>query len=267
MESSLGVFRNTMVGITEGEVVAMDERHAEDAKRVRVLDLDPELAASVPEEELSLAASNFVAELVEADSGEWDPSGCTPPDCIGLLVLEGLVTRNVGVAGLFSRELLGAGDVLRPWDVEDEDYPLEVESGWTVLEPLRLAVLDQHALKLGVRWPRLVDAILHRVLHRSRWLAVRLAIASTTKIDERLLLFFWHAAGRWGRVTPEGLVVPFDLTHEELAEIVGARRPSVTTALGQLHDAGRLERRDGEWILFGDPPRELVPGGLAGGAS
>jgi CRP-like cAMP-binding protein len=256
-----------MAGITQGDVVAMDEQQEQGTRPVRVLDLDPGLAASIPEDQLSLAAANFVAQSVEADRGEWDPTGCTPPDCIGLLVLEGLLTRNVGVAGLFSRELLGAGDVLRPWDVEDEDYPLEIESAWTVLEPARFAVLDQRALKLGVRWPRLVDAILHRILHRSRWLAVRLAIASTTKIDERLLLFFWHAAGRWGRVTPEGLVVPFSLTHEALAEIVGARRPSVTTALGQLHEAGKLERRGGEWILFGDPPRELAPGGLVRAAS
>jgi hypothetical protein len=37
--------------------------------------------------------------------------------------------------------------------------------------------------------------------------------------------------------------------------MVGARRPSVTTALGQLMARGDLERRaDGEWILRGDPP-------------
>jgi hypothetical protein len=42
--------------------------------------------------------------------------------------------------------------------------------------------------------------------------------------------------------------------------MVGARRPSVTTALGQLIARGEIERRtDGEWILLGDPP-------VAGGA-
>jgi len=37
--------------------------------------------------------------------------------------------------------------------------------------------------------------------------------------------------------------------------MVGARRPSVTTALGQLIARGAIERRpDGGWILRGAPP-------------
>jgi hypothetical protein len=37
--------------------------------------------------------------------------------------------------------------------------------------------------------------------------------------------------------------------------MVGARRPSVTTALGQLIARHEIERRpDGGWLLRGDPP-------------
>jgi hypothetical protein len=37
--------------------------------------------------------------------------------------------------------------------------------------------------------------------------------------------------------------------------MVGARRPSVTTALGQLIAREEIERRpDGGWLLRGDPP-------------
>jgi len=37
--------------------------------------------------------------------------------------------------------------------------------------------------------------------------------------------------------------------------MVGARRPSVTTALGQLMARGEIQRRDdGEWVLKGTPP-------------
>jgi hypothetical protein len=37
--------------------------------------------------------------------------------------------------------------------------------------------------------------------------------------------------------------------------MVGARRPSVTTALGQLIARGEVERRpDGGWLLRGEPP-------------
>ena len=38
---------------------------------------------------------------------------------LGLLVLDGLIIRRVGVAGRFGAELLGDGDLLRPWERED----------------------------------------------------------------------------------------------------------------------------------------------------
>ena len=45
------------------------------------------------------------------------------------------------------------------------------------------------------------------------------------------------------------------LPHRTLAGMVGARRPSVTTALGQLIARGEVERRpDGGWLLLGEPP-------------
>jgi DNA-binding IclR family transcriptional regulator len=44
------------------------------------------------------------------------------------------------------------------------------------------------------------------------------------------------------------------LTHELLAELVAARRPSVSTALSTLAAAGRIERDGPRWTLRGDPP-------------
>jgi hypothetical protein len=66
-------------------------------------------------------------------------------------------------------------------------------------------------------------------------------------------------ADRWGRVTPEGVVVPLRLTHELIGGLVGARRAPVTRALGRLADAGTVRRRaDGAWVLRGVPPIELA---------
>ena len=51
------------------------------------------------------------------------------------------------------------------------------------------------------------------------------------------------------------MLVSLRLSHRTLGGMVGARRPSVTTALGQLIARGEIERRaNGEWILLGDPP-------------
>lgn len=52
----------------------------------------------------------------------------------------------------------------------------------------------------------------------------------------------WHLADRWGRVTPDGVIVPLKLTHEALGRLVGAQRPTVTLALGELVASGRVTR-------------------------
>jgi CRP/FNR family transcriptional regulator, cyclic AMP receptor protein len=55
-----------------------------------------------------------------------------------------------------------------------------------------------------------------------------------------------------------GIVVALPLGHQRLADLVGAHRPSVTTAMGQLTRAGRVSRREhGDWVLHGEPPEQL----------
>jgi CRP/FNR family cyclic AMP-dependent transcriptional regulator len=52
--------------------------------------------------------------------------------------------------------------------------------------------------------------------------------------------------------------VPLPLSHQRLGDLVGAHRPSVTTAMGDLVRAGLLSRSDGKvWVLHGSPPEQL----------
>ena len=72
----------------------------------------------------------------------------------------------------------------------------------------------------------------------------------------RLLALLWHLADRWGKVGPDGTHVPLRLTHATLAQLVGAQRPSVTSALRGLEQRGLLRRlpEGGGFLLFGEPP-------------
>jgi CRP/FNR family transcriptional regulator, cyclic AMP receptor protein len=92
---------------------------------------------------------------------------------------------------------------------------------------------------------------------RARHLAVNMAIAHYPRIDHRLLLLLWHLADRWGRVTAAGTRIPLRLTHALLADLVAARRTSVTTALAQLEDEGHLYRDDHTVVLRGEPPGDF----------
>ena len=219
---------------------------------VAVLEEDADLLATVPRGDVGVARKRLVARQFTLEPGPWD--GDADTESLGLLVLEGLLTRDVCVAESCSRELLGAGDVIRPWDDESALGSFSAQASWTVIEPTRLAVLDARFTKLLGRWPALAGEIISRVLRRSRWLAIRLAIANTRGLADRIMLLFWHLAGNWGRVTSAGTLLPIDLTHELIADLIGARRPSVTTAITELREEGRLERDEEGWVLRGSGP-------------
>jgi hypothetical protein len=87
-------------------------------------------------------------------------------------------------------------------------------------------------------------------------------------VDERVHVLLWHLALRWGRVTREGTALSLPLTHALLAEMIASRRPTVTKALSQLAQQGRVRPTDDGWLLIGSVPAELealtAPGGAPG---
>jgi CRP-like cAMP-binding protein len=106
-------------------------------------------------------------------------------------------------------------------------------------------------------YPELAGTLVGRAVGRSRNLAVNIAIVHQARVDVRLHMLFWHFAGRWGKVGPEGVTVPLKLTHAVLAELAAARRPTVTTALSQLAKRGVVRPTEAGWLLAGDRPGEL----------
>jgi CRP/FNR family transcriptional regulator, cyclic AMP receptor protein len=224
---------------------------------VSVLQVDPDLAEDLAPEQRALAEQAALARLVRFPRGA-DPAardGFNPVGHLGLLILDGLIARRVTIGDRTFAELLGEGDVLRPWVRAGPADAELAEVGWRVVQPLAVAVMDGAFARRIARWPELGARLGDRMVLRARWLAFHLAVCHLVRVEERVHLVFWHLAERWGRVTPDGIVIPIALTHSLLANVIGARRPSTTTAIGRLADRGLLERRlDGSWLLRGEPP-------------
>lgn len=220
---------------------------------------DPELAESLSPADRASASEHCIAPAIHLPRGRWDGqrSDMTPGG-IGLLVLRGLLIRRVDVGGGFGAELLGQGDLLRPWQGEGAQSSLSRSSGWRVLEDARIAVLDRHTAVRFARYPELTGRLVAKSLERSRNLATAMAIAHHSRVDTRLHMLFWHLADRWGRVCPDGVLIPLRLTHAMLADLVSARRPSVSTGLSEMVRQGLIERSGRGWLLRGDPPGELL---------
>lgn len=230
-------------------------------RTVCLLDVDPELVEGLPASDVGLARRTLVASTRALSEGEWRPQDerwDDGPPAVGLLVLDGVLTREVRFAGRATTELLGAGDVLRPWDQDAQFEALPFVAIWQVHHPVRLAILDTRFVLAAARWPTLAAAISARHVRRARGLGFQLAISQLPRVDDRLLVVLWSLAERWGRVGPQGVRLDLRLAHRALATLIGARRPSVTTALSGLARDGLVERTDDGWLLHGDPSEILA---------
>jgi hypothetical protein len=225
---------------------------------VRIADEDPDLFEDVPDPAAATAAS--IAEARWLEAGAWHPEQerIDTRAHYGLLILDGMLLRRMVLGVRDSIELLGPGDVARPWVTFGEGSGITTAVHWHVHQRTRLANLDRRWATRVAAWPEVGAALMDRVLRRQRFFAMHAAISQMPRLQGRLLVLFWYLADRWGRVTSDGVMVDVALTHELVAGIVGARRPGVTSALGELQRAGELGRRDdGRWVLLGEPPSEL----------
>ena len=220
---------------------------------VCIFDADPDLAAGIPDNELDAARRRAVATVVEVDPPDWDgqePDPKAQDGWLGLLMIDGLTVRRVTVGKRAACELFGPGDLIRRWDTDAEYDPLPITVDWLVLKPARLAVLDTAFVLRVAHWPSINSRIVGRAVQRARYLALTQAVMHLPRAHPRLLILFWLLAERWGKVGPDGVHVSLPLTHEVLAMLIGAQRPTVTIALQRLARAGLLIREATDrWLL------------------
>ena len=224
---------------------------------VVVLDHDKALRDLVPERQRPTARAASVARVLGLPTGAWEAQSEAEParGGVGLLVLNGLLLRRVGMRARYGAELLAAGDILRPWQHDGEETGiLPYETAWRVFAPTRLAVLDVRWAARMAPWPAILGDMVGRALERSLRLATLMAVSQHRKLDVRLRLLLWKLADRFGVVRPDGVHLQIPLTHEALAYLAVARRPSVSTALGRLADAGELRQERRRIVLLGEPP-------------
>ena len=232
---------------------------------VRVLDVDPELGETLDGARLERVQLEALARVRQLAVGEWRQPEWPAEvrNGFGLLVLDGLLVRHVRVARREGAELLSAGDLLRPWQQDDAAASVLRSSDWRVLEPARVALLDvRFALRIAP-FPEVASQLMARVLRRARYFAVIMAIVHQPRVDQRLLMLLWHLADRCGRVGPDGVLVPVQLTHSVLAELLAARRPTVSGALASLEREQLIGHSPEGWLLHGDPPGEIDALGVA----
>ena len=135
--------------------------------------------------------------------------------------------------------------------VEQGDVLVRPAAEWATASPVACRAIEASTVMLvdahtRDRWMELPRLAINLVRVLSLQMADRemaAAIALEPRVERRLLLKIRQLAERFGRVTPDGVRLDLRLTHQQLGEMVGAVRESVTIALRSLADQGLLEVR------------------------
>lgn len=261
-------------GVSDGRVVvvASNGRRAmassgaalfERAGSVALLEVNPDLAAGLAAEQMQLALGALVVPAIRVRGGQWDPGVCARDErvtgsLIGLLVIDGVVVREMMLGAYVSAQLCGPGDLLELRGARDQRC-LPALATVSVPGTAVLALLDDRVLAASRRWPQLGGRLLAQAMGQIGDAAAHQAISQLAHVEDRLLALFWHLADRWGRVLFAGVRVDLSLTHETIGHLIGARRSTVTLGLRALRAAGLLQRQiDGAWLLAHDSRQRLT---------
>jgi CRP/FNR family transcriptional regulator len=171
-----------------------------------------------------------------------------PADASLLLVASGVVASTLRLPHRrFVTFFSGEGDLLpRPGD------RITLEA----LRPSRLIAVDVETRKALLGDPEaaedLVNGLAAAVVEREESLSQLAEVVHRDRVLAKLV----QLARKFGRVTPEGIRLEMPLTHQLLADAVGAARETVSLALRDLQRSGTVERRGRTYVLK-LPPRDL----------
>jgi CRP/FNR family transcriptional regulator, cyclic AMP receptor protein len=228
------------------------------ATAVRVLEVDPDLGAGIEPAEWEAAVARSVAPEFAFERGPW--RFLPPPERggFGALILDGLIVIRIDAGNRSHLEMLGQGDVVSPWVGTGGELSAPSVVTASVVSRARVALLERGFALRTARWPEIHAALIRRCIDRARRLSLQSAINALPRIEERVEVTLWELAYRFGRVTPDGILVELPISHSQLADIVAAQRPSVSTAVVRLEDHGRIVRTARRTLLLrGEPPEML----------
>lgn len=241
------------------------------AGAIRLLEHLPDLAADLETVQAATAYRALKVPAIELGPGRceteiYDVVTTTTGRPFGLLVVEGLLAREVRLAARTSTSLYGPGDIL---DLRtDEDSSLA--TGARLVSPgvAVIALLDDRVLVAMREWPRMIARLFAAAMRQLERADINAAIGRLERVEDRLLGFFWLLADRWGRRGPDGIAIEQPLTHEAIGHLIGARRPTVSLGLRALAEQRALYRReDGTWLLSPSSLSQLIDADPSGPAS
>jgi len=103
--------------------------------------------------------------------------------------------------------------------------------------------------------PNVALPLIQLLSFRLREVAEVLSDITCSDVTSRVIKLLLRLGGRYGKQVKDGIFLELPITHQEMADMIGASRQTVTSVLGDLKRQGVIQMeqrmifmRDGEWL-------------------
>ena len=204
------------------------------------------LFSSLTRKEIDLLAASAVRAGFTRKETVFRPGA--PMDAVYLLVNGGIKVSKSN-----DRDLCFILDIYRPGEVIGEESLTHASSHDTEARPLdqaSLIKLDVKVLqKIMEENPRFARACLQLAAERARLFREKVEDLIFKEVPSRLAAALLKLSRNFGRRDKQGTLIAARITHQDLADYVGASRETVSLALGQMRRKKLLKMNVRQFIL------------------
>lgn len=129
---------------------------------------------------------------------------------------------------------------------EEGEYPV---SAVCMEDTLTCGFTRSQFEKLVLNNPNVGLQVIKTLSERISWLTTRVGNLAVTNIEDRLYKVLCNVAREHGEKRPQGVMIQFPLTHEDLSFLIGTHRVTVTRAMKALKETGKIILENRRLIL------------------
>lgn len=231
--------------------------NASPSAQIGLLEAEPVLGRFLNAQEQGLLRRLPIPRVTVA-KGPLDIEGVLEEaEAFAAIVLDGMVVQDLSLGPQRALRISGPGEVLSA--AGSGGSALISLGEIRAVAPTEVVLLGRQVMLAARRVPRLLPGLQLLMAQQSERLLAQMVICQMPRVEDRVLALLWQLAETWGRITTSGTLVPLNLTHDAIGELIGARRSTVTLALRDLVERGALVRQSHGWLLLEDLGPTAVP--------
>lgn len=120
------------------------------------------------------------------------------------------------------------------------------------IETTRVLAISTKALKeLAKELPSVALGIIAALSFKLHWVSLMLQTMGTESVTQRLATLLLQLSETYGEPAQDGIVIRYPFSQADLASMVGASRPWVSTTFGRLQKEGVVAMRNRHMVLIG----------------